>query len=187
MTHTVFLSGSRKISRLNDEIRLRLEKITSQNFRVVVGDANGADKALQNYLANIRYEHVTVYCAGGECRNNIGGWPQINIEVSPKLRGRDFYAEKDKTMADEADYGLVLWDGKSVGSINNVLELMKNNKPVIIYFSPDRSFHALKEVDDVRRLMSLVGARDYLEMNSKIHVDKRLRGLSQSGQGVLSL
>jgi hypothetical protein len=64
MTYTVFLSGSRKISRLNDEIRLRLKTIISKEFEVVVGDANGADKALQSYLADINYEHVTVFCAG---------------------------------------------------------------------------------------------------------------------------
>jgi len=187
MTYTVFLSGSRKISRLNEEIRLRLEKITSQNFTVVVGDANGADKALQSYLADIHYQRVTVYCAGEVCRNNVGSWPQKNIEVSSKLKGRDFYAEKDKAMAAASDYGFVLWDGKSAGSINNVLEMMKNGKPVIIYFSPDRSFHALKQADDVKQLMALVDARDYREMDDKVHVDRRLRDLRVPVQGALSL
>src|SRR5690242_7626546 len=151
--HTVFLSGSRKINRLNDDIRLRVQNIASQHLKVVIGDANGADKALQSYLAEIHYPHVTVFCAGHECRNNVGAWEQKNVDVDPKLRGRDFYVEKDKAMAAVADYGFVLWDGKSAGSINNVLEMMKHRKPVVLYFSPGKSFHALKGAEDVRNLM----------------------------------
>jgi hypothetical protein len=187
MTYTVFLSGSRTISRLNEEIRRRLEKITGQELNVVVGDANGADKALQAYLADIQYQHVTVYCAGDVCRNNVGAWPQKNVEVSLKLKGRDFYAEKDKAMAAEADYGFVLWDGKSAGSINNVLEMMKNAKPVIIYFRPDHSFHALKQPDDVKQLMMRVDVRDYREMDEKVHIGRRLSDLRAPAQGALSL
>jgi hypothetical protein len=187
MTYTVFLSGSRKLSRLNDEVRQRLQTITSQNFSVVIGDANGADKALQTYLADIHYHKVTVFCAGEVCRNNIGAWAQKKIDVDSKLKGRDFYAEKDKAMAAEADYGFVLWDGKSAGSINNVLEMMKHGKPVIVYFSPDKSFHALKRAEDVKRLLLLCDSSDYREMNKKVHVDRRLKDLHAPVQGALSL
>ena len=38
---------------------------------ILVGDANGADKAVQQHVASRRYEHVLVYCMD-ECRNNIG-------------------------------------------------------------------------------------------------------------------
>lgn len=70
----VFLSGSRAISRLNQEIRERLAGITSQAFQILVGDANGADKALQGFLKKNHYSKVTVYCSGGHCRNNVGSW-----------------------------------------------------------------------------------------------------------------
>lgn len=83
---TVFLSGSRAISRLNPEIRGRLEKITEKAFRVVVGDANGADKALQGYLNERGYPDVTVYCSGSQCRNNMGAWRTENVEVPAGVR-----------------------------------------------------------------------------------------------------
>jgi hypothetical protein len=187
MTYTVFLSGSRKISRLNDDIRIRLQKITEQHFRVIVGDANGADKAFQTYLADHHYDNVVVYCAGDVCRNNVGVWEQKNISVNHKLTGREFYAVKDKAMADEADYGFVLWDGKSAGSINNVLEMMKNGKPVIIYFAPDKSFYTLKQADDIKQLVARCDARDYREMDDKLHFDRRLRELHPPTQGALGL
>jgi hypothetical protein len=187
MITTVFLSGSRKISRLNDAIRSRLKKMIDQGFRIVVGDANGADKALQGYLAAALYDSVVVFCAGDVCRNNLGAWDTKNIDVDPKLKGRDFYAQKDKAMVPEADYGFVLWDGKSSGSINNVIELMKNGKPVVVYFGPDKSFYKLKDASDVRGLLQRCDINDYRSMNDKIHFDRRLKDLHSSAQGILSL
>ena len=60
---TVFLSGSRKLSRLNREIRDRLQNIVEKQFSVIIGDANGADKALQKYFTEIHYQNVIVFCS----------------------------------------------------------------------------------------------------------------------------
>ena len=158
-----------------------------QGFLLVVGDANGADKAVQSYLADARYENVVVFCAGETCRNNVGGWQVRNIDIDPKLKGRDFYAQKDKAMASEADYGFVLWDGKSAGSINNVLELMKSEKPIVVYFGPEKSFHNLKQVNDVQTLLRHCDDSDYRTINSKIHVARQLEDLRSSHQASLNL
>jgi hypothetical protein len=187
MTVTVFLSGSRKISRLNDAIRGRLQKIVEKQIRIVVGDANGADRAFQHYLSENKYENVVVFCAGPTCRNNVGSWQQRNIPVARSVTGREFYAQKDKAMAAEADYGFVLWDGKSAGSISNVLELLKNGKPVVVYFGPDKSFHAIKEAQDIATLMQRCDFDDYRSIDEKIHVERRLRELYGGAQGSLSL
>ncbi len=125
---TVFLSGSRKISRINDAIRQRINNIVEKDFAIIIGDANGADKAMQAYLASIDYPHVTVFCVGSHCRNNVGDWKSEMISASSNVTGREFYALKDKEMAHRADFGLVLWDGKSSGSIANVLEMLKFGK-----------------------------------------------------------
>lgn len=71
-------------------------------------------------LAGMRYANVTVFCSGPECRNNIGQWNVNYVPVDAKLKGRDFYTQKDKAMAGESDYGFALWDGGSPGSISNV-------------------------------------------------------------------
>lgn len=70
----VFVAGSRSVSRLNDQIRERLDNIMRQDFTVLIGDANGADKAVQVYLAKCNYRNVFVY-AMELCRNNVGEWP----------------------------------------------------------------------------------------------------------------
>jgi hypothetical protein len=150
---TVFLSGSRKINRLNDVIRGRIQNIVDQGFNVVVGDANGADKAMQSFLSERVYPNVFVYCAGQTCRNNMGSWDTEKVTVDPKLKGRAFYTQKDKVMADVADYGLILWDGKSAGSINNVFELLKNGKKAVVYFSPRKEFFSVKTAGDIEDLL----------------------------------
>jgi predicted Rossmann fold nucleotide-binding protein DprA/Smf involved in DNA uptake len=65
---TVFLGGSRHISRLNDEVRARIDNMIERGFPIVIGDANGADKALQSYLKARGYRNVQVYCSGSSFR-----------------------------------------------------------------------------------------------------------------------
>ncbi|MEN9502337.1 MAG: hypothetical protein RI964_1622 [Pseudomonadota bacterium] len=99
---TVFLSGSITITRLNNVILARLQNIIDKQFAIVVGDANGADKALQKHLSTLQYPHVTVFCAGNICRNNLGNWPVKHISVDATITGRAFYTQKDKAMASAA-------------------------------------------------------------------------------------
>ena len=146
----VFVGGSRRLSRLNKEVRGRLDNIVKNRLTVLVGDANGADRAVQEYLASKGYDQVVVYCAGGECRNNLGKWPARHIGPRDKVR-RDFayYATKDRSMADETDYGLMLWDGKSRGTLTSIVDLMRRGKPVVVYFSPSRAFQTLSNREDL--------------------------------------
>jgi adenine-specific DNA-methyltransferase len=81
---TVFVGGSRAVSKLNDAIREQLDELIAKKCSFFVGDANGADKAIQNYLARIRYPHVTVYCTE-ECRNNLGSWT-VRVVAPPNRR-----------------------------------------------------------------------------------------------------
>ncbi len=140
---SVFIGGSRKISRLNPEVQQRLDGIIDKGFKIIVGDANGADKAVQAYLHMKPYSNVEVFCAGKSARNNIGHWHVRTIDAAGK-KGFDFYAAKDQAMADEASYGLMIWDGTSTGTLMNVLRLVEKSKKVVVYVSPARSFFDIK-------------------------------------------
>lgn len=184
---TVFLSGSRKINRLNDVIRGRIQNIVDQGFRVVVGDANGADKAMQSYLADKGYPNVAVYCAGRTCRNNVGSWSTENIDVDSKLKGRAFYTQKDKAMAARADFGLVLWDGKSEGSINNVLELLRNGKKAVVYFSPRKEFMNVKTPADADSLLRLCEPAASRSLQGSNTIRRQMETLSIAAQQSMNL
>lgn len=182
---TVFVSGSRKIGRLNAEIRERLGNITRNNYYVVVGDANGADKAVQRYLADAQYGNVTVYCAGKRCRNNLGAWSTRAVDVDPRLKGRDFYTQKDLSMAEDADYGFVLWDGKSVGSLSNVIELLQRGKRALVYLSPKAQFVTVSDSESLRTLLALCDAEDVSSMDKKIGLSRSLQRIEGGHQEAL--
>lgn len=184
---TVFVSGSRKINRLNDGIRERLANIIEKGFSVIVGDANGSDKAIQTYFHEKEYKNVTVYCSGTICRNNIGKWTIKYIEVDPKLTGREFYTAKDKKMAHQADYGLVLWDGKSTGSIRNVFEMVNQSKSVVLYLSPSKEFLNLRTNDDIESLLSRCNREDVITLSKKSDIKAFMGDFERSHQMALAL
>jgi len=183
----IFLSGSRAINRLNDQVRDRIQNMIDQGFRILVGDANGADKAIQKYLSERSYKNVVVYCAGATCRNNVGNWEINQVKVDPKLTGRAFYTQKDLQMADEADYGFVLWDGKSAGSITNVLELLKRTKSVVVYLSKSETFTNVAQAEQLNALLDTCDETEFQSISKKVNVNRYLKELEVAQQGVLNL
>lgn len=143
----VFLGGSRHISRLNADVRAKLDEMMRRQASFLVGDANGADKAFQAYLAGAGYPHVTVYHVG-ECRNNLGEWPSQTVASPVASRGFAFYAAKDAAMAQDADCGFMLWDEKSKGTFNNIETLVRLGKKTLVYVSTQKSFHRLATKQD---------------------------------------
>lgn len=57
-------------------------------------------------------------------------------------------------MADAAEYGLMLWDGKSKGTINNVLNLCRAHKPAVVYVATAKSFTTVRVLDDLQAVLA---------------------------------
>lgn len=132
----VFISGSRQLWRLNSDVKARLDNYISDGVSILIGDANGSDKAIQKYFKEKAYNNVVVYCMKNDCRNNVGDWP-VTYAVSPKKKkDANYYGIKDKLMAAEADSGFVLWDGESKGAFRNILSLIVADKPVDVFYQP---------------------------------------------------
>ena len=148
----VFLGGSRRVSRLNESIRSKLDELIARDLWMFVGDANGADRAIQQHLANHGYEKVIVYAVSGRLRNNIGHWKVQSIHPPRGARGFDLYSAKDIQMAKDASYGLMLWDGKSRGTLENVRNLLAQGKPVAVHFGPERRLVSLRSPADLLKL-----------------------------------
>ena len=149
----VFIAGSRQLSRLNAEVKSRIDIMIEKGFTILVGDANGADKAVQRYLAHKGYRDVVVHCMARNCRNNVGGWTTHESEAPPGARGFDYYTTKDRAMVDSADYGLMLWDGESKGTLNSLVNMVGLGKAAVVYLAPERAFHTLRSVADIPPLL----------------------------------
>jgi probable addiction module antidote protein len=146
--NTVFVGGSRNVSRLSPQAKERLNNVIQVNARVIVGDANGADKAVQKFLSEREYPWVTVFCSGDECRNNVGYWDTRHVDAPKDAKGFDFYAAKDRIMAREADYGLMIWDGKSAGTILNILRLLNAGRKAVLINSAEKTATNFKSLTD---------------------------------------
>src|SRR6266496_126755 len=150
----VFVAGSRQISRLPAEVKARLDTMIKKGFQILVGDANGADKAVQRYFADKAYPNVLVHCMKDHCRNNVGNWPTRQVAAPRGAKGFDYYSLKDRAMAEAAEYGLMLWDGKSKGTVNNVVNLSRDHKAVVVYVAPTREFRTVRALDDLRDVLA---------------------------------
>lgn len=146
--NTVFIGGSRHISRLPEEAKERLQNIISGKHRIIIGDAKGADTAVQKHLHSISYSSVVVYCSGEKCRNNVGHWKTKKIEASEKQTGFHFYAIKDREMAREADFGYMIWDGDSPGTLLNVLRLLRCHKKAVLLNIVSKETETFKSLQD---------------------------------------
>lgn len=126
-----FLGGSKNITKLKDEAIAAIDELCTARVHILIGDCFGADKLIQEYLTDIGYTTVTVYVSGYKIRNNVGVFPVKYIECE-RLNGYEFYKQKDIAMADDADFGLMLWDGKTRGTEHNIIYLKSIGKPIRI-------------------------------------------------------
>ncbi len=144
---TIVAGGSRSVTRLSSEALQRMTNIITNKHRVIVGDADGADAAIQRHLLAADYRNVGVFCSGPHSRNNLGNWRTHHIRPPRAAAGFQFYTAKDRAMAEAADFGLMIWDGKSPGTILNILRLLRAGKAAVLIGSADAP-HSFKSTRD---------------------------------------
>ena len=129
---TIFIGGSRRVSHFPPALARRLDAIVAGGHRIVVGDADGADTAVQSHFRGHGYDRLTVFCSGDLPQNNLGRWPARRVAVPKGVRGFAFHAAKDREMAEVGDFGLMIWDGRSPGTILNLLRLVAGGRPCVL-------------------------------------------------------
>ena len=179
----VFFGGSRNLGRLNPALRTRLRNLITNKHMVLVGDANGVDKAVQSFFAEEGYRNVIIYCMDGECRNNVGNWEIKSINSGGRKKDFSYYAMKDAQASLDADYGFMIWDGESKGTLNNVLNLIQQGKSALVYRSPSREFIQIRSTDDIVSLVASCPADVVEYLNKKIKLEKRVAASSQTALG----
>jgi hypothetical protein len=165
----VFIAGSRRLSKLSREIKRRIDNIVQKHLTIIIGDANGADKAVQQYLSAKGYGDVIVFCMDGSCRNNLGNWATQEIKAaSPGKRDFAYYSTKDRAMAKEADYGLMLWDGESRGTLTSIIQMVREAKPVVVFVAPDKAFYTLRDSSDLAKVSVHIGHADFIRIDQDL-------------------
>ncbi|WP_187364325.1 hypothetical protein [Massilia genomosp. 1] len=174
---TIFIAGSIKIKHLHDEVQVRIMNILSMNYEVIVGDADGADSAIQQFLFDQGATKVTVYCSGDRPRNNIGGWLVHQVATYHAKRSRAWFTAKDVAMAQAADLGLMVWDGMSTGTLSNIIELLARKRNSLVFTNMDRQFHRILCVDDLQALVARMAIAARAKADTNIDLSSRIEHL----------
>ena len=176
---TVFIAGSISISRLHEKVQERINKIVSSDLNVVVGDADGADTSIQQCLHHYRATKVTVYCAGDTPRNNVADWPVCRVHSKARVGSRAFFTAKDLEMARSSDYGLMIWDCKSTGTLSNVIELLREKKKSVVFVNKDEDFVTIADKAGLDHLLHFMSEHARTKAEEKISLSAKLAELDQ--------
>lgn len=176
---TVFIAGSISISNLHAKVQERINKIVSSEFNVVVGDADGADTSIQECLRAYNAEKVTVYCTGETPRNNVANWPIHQVQSKAKAGSRAFFTAKDLEMAKSSDFGLMVWDCKSTGTLSNVIELLKSKKKSVVFVNKNKEFVNVGDKSGLDQLLQFMSDHARAKAEEKIGLSAKISALNQ--------
>ena len=126
----VFISGSKSISALPEEVKSLLDSYIDTGAEILVGDCYGVDAAVQMYLDSKGYSNVTIYCSSETPRNNFVTGAKVCscAETAKGLTGNALQYVKDIQMAQDCDTALMIWDGKSKGTAENIRRIKEMGK-----------------------------------------------------------
>lgn len=149
----IFIGGPLKLRALKAEVLNKLNNIIKKEYKILIGDAGGIDKAVQTYLANKNYKNVIIYSVNNAPRNNIGNWQNFSIETDSIVKNREYFTLKDRKMAETADIGFMIWNKKSQGTLNNMVNLLMLNKKVCLFLQEENKLILLKTLEDLEILI----------------------------------
>ena len=174
----VFISGSIKIKSIDSNVINRLNNIIESQYAILVGDAGGVDSSIQKYLKENHVGNVTVYCTGNKARNNFGNWPTKNIQTTHTKGTRAYFTAKDKEMAKDCDYGFMVWDTRSAGTLSNTLELLRSNKKSLVYINKNEVFITVKDVSNLNNLISTMSDTAIEAIEKKLNLSRNIEQLN---------
>jgi hypothetical protein len=180
MITKVFIAGSMNIKNLDPKVKERINKIIEQDLEVVVGDADGADTSVQWHLFGHGSSKATVFCAGPTPRNNVGDWPVVAVPTKHAEGSRAFFTAKDLRMAEVADFGLMIWDTKSTGTLSNVIELLTRNKKSVVFVNKTKAFKNVGSVAQLEDLVSFMSEAAKRKADEKIGLSSRIESMKSA-------
>ena len=130
----IFISGSKSISMLPELAKTFIDQFIENGDEILIGDCYGVDAVVQKYIKSKGFNSVTVYCSGVTPRNNFTSSAKIHscTEAAKGLTGSEFHYVKDIQMANDCDQALMIWDGKSKGTAENLKRIKEMGKPFVV-------------------------------------------------------
>lgn len=150
----VFISGKVKYDRrISKRIQNELDSVMKANAKVIVGDAPGADKRVQDYLAEKSYRNVEVYTTDNEARNNVGNWKVNKISSDGYTDEREVRRQKDIAMTNAATRGFAISsddDREDSATSLNIKRMKEQGKQIDLYDFKKETYFVDEERKDLK-------------------------------------
>ena len=143
---SVFISGSSKTQdksseyyrkQLPKDIRTEIDGYIKRGDKILVGDAPGIDRQVQNYLNKKGYSNVVVYGPGKSVRYSANKKWKTKPVDAPEFEpmSPEWLRKKDIAMTNDSTKGLavVLENGGAKATRNNVQRLIEQSKDVKVF------------------------------------------------------
>jgi len=117
-------SSAFKEEELPPEVRERIDVAVEAGMTIVVGEARGACRRYQDYLASVDYRDVVVGHAKS-IRYNAGGWQTHQYGTDLKSRERG--------MIEDCDSAIIIWVDRSGVIAENLEYLKRLGKTTFLY------------------------------------------------------
>lgn len=80
-------------------------------------------------------------------------------------------------MAKAADFGLMIWDAKSTGTLRNVLELLRRKKKSVVFVNNAKQFQTVADVTQLASLLSFMSESAIRIADEKIGLHDKINEL----------
>ncbi|VVQ26862.1 hypothetical protein PS943_00084 [Pseudomonas fluorescens] len=77
-------------------------------------------------------------------------------------------------MAEAADYGLMIWDAKSTGTLSNVIELLSRKKKSLVFVNKEKAFKVVGSVSQLEELVAFMSDCAKRKADEKIKLFDRI-------------
>lgn len=172
----IFISGSISIKELPIQVVDLINNYIKAQSQFLIGDAYGTDQLVQKVLVLNKYNNATIFGLYERPRimlSNAFDYKQVSSDSKAPERERQ--QVKDTEMTNLSDISIVIWNGKSNGSFNNILRALSMKKEVIIFLDGVKLSPELVNVDYVTSIFNQrheYSLSEYLQVLKKEHNNK---------------
>ena len=86
-------------------------------------------------------------------------------------------------MVDAAEYGLMIWNGESKGTLNDMIKMVRDCKPVVVYIAPRRVFQRLRSMEDLAGLLSKCDPAIVQQFERELSIERAFSRPNETIQG----
>ena len=150
-----FICGYKSLDELPGNTKKYLNDLSNQGNEFLIRKLDGSDELIQTCLIDNGCRNVTVYSLKDEPDTIPKEWTTKEVESRMKGNYRPYchFDDRDLIIGEDSDAGIIIWDRTDVSVFLNILNMVFQEKLVVIFLTDDRTVF---EVDSVESFCALL-------------------------------